>query len=492
VSQPPVIVVGAGVAGLTTAIALAPTPVRLVLRGRLGADGATPLAQGGLAAAVGHGDTPIEHAKDTWDAGAERNAPEAVAWMTRHAPAAVAWLEARGMRFDRDGADFRLGREGGHRRSRILHGNGDACGAAMAQALARTARGLDHIVVCEQTELVGLRIVDGRVCGARLRDGRQRVVDQEAAAVVLATGGVGALFEYRTGPDECDGTGLALALAAGARARDLEFVQYHPTALAPAPGQPGGRLPLITEALRGSGAVLRDRHGARLMAGRHPLADLAPRDVVARAVWASPGTTLDARGLGIDWLRSYPTVHALLAARGLDPECDLLPVVPALHFHMGGIAVDLDGRTSLPGLLAVGEAACNGVHGANRLASNSLLEGVVFGQRLAEAWRRREGPGRPGAKGSRLVEAAPASSPTQLARIRGLLSGVLGPQRRRSDLEAARRTLADETHRAARLGCRLIGAALANPRSEGAHWWDAVDAAPVAVALRNATRSGLN
>ncbi|MEY2167207.1 L-aspartate oxidase [Rhodanobacter sp. FW106-PBR-LB-2-19] len=340
------------------------------------------LAQGGIAAALGEGDGAAAHAHDTLEAGARHNDAAAVRWLCEAAPATVSWLAAQGVAFDR-AADGRLqlGREGGHGARRIVHAGGDATGAALVRALRARVEAASHVQWRGGVDAEALLLRDGRVAGVRVRDTRGRCEEIEAAAVVLATGGIGALYAHTSNPPGADGAGLALALAAGAAPRDLEFVQFHPTALA----VNGHGLPLLTEALRGAGARLLDAAGAPLMHGLHPLGDLAPRDVVARRVWQARqqgGAWLDATPVAGDWQVRFPTVLAACLAHGLDPRREPLPITPVAHFHMGGVATDLDGRSSLPGLHAVGEAACNGVHGANRLASNSLLEAVAGGRRL--------------------------------------------------------------------------------------------------------------
>ena len=279
----PIIVVGGGVAGLVTALAAAPVPVRLLCRAHDGSGSASALAQGGIAAAIDRTDSPAAHARDTLLAGANHNDVAMVQWLTREAPAAIAWLQAQGVAFDRD-ADGRLqlGREGGHSTARIVHAGGDASGAALIHALRAKVQAAAHIQWRGGVDVDALMLRDGRVAGVRTRDESGRHGRIDAAEVVLATGGIGALFARTSNPLGADGAGLALGLAAGAQPRDLEFVQFHPTAL----DVPRGHcLPLVTEALRGAGARLRDDEGRLLMAGMHPLGDLAPRDVVARRVW---------------------------------------------------------------------------------------------------------------------------------------------------------------------------------------------------------------
>jgi L-aspartate oxidase len=342
-------------------------------------------------------------------------------------------LGALGLVFYRDpDATVARARHGGHGAARVVHAGGDATGAACVRALLARARGAAHIRFDAGLDADALLLRGGRVCGVRAVDRAGRHHEIEAAAVVLATGGLGALFARTSNPPGADGAGLALAMAAGARARDLEFVQFHPTALA----VPGHCLPLLTEALRGAAAVLRDAAGRRLMAGVHPLGDLAPRDVVARQVWQARDPVLDARALADDFASRFPTVLAACRAHGFDPRDTPLPVTPAAHFHMGGIHVDADGATSLPGLFAVGEVACSGVHGANRLASNSLLEGVACGRRLGVKLAARglllpAGP-------SRWIERGAALPAASLSRLREVLWLAAGPLR---DGETLRRAM---------------------------------------------------
>ncbi len=381
------VVVGSGVAGLSTALGLGTATV--LTKGTLAGSGSTPWSQGGIAAALGADDSPALHAADTVavaggiaDSGAARH-------LADRAPGRIGWLLATGADLDRD-ADgaLALGREAGHSRRRIVHAGGDATGAEVARSLAAAVRAAPGIEVVERSFALDLIVSGGRVAGVlALEEGR--LVAYLAGAVVLATGGVGRVYARTTNPPEVTGDGLAMAIRAGARVADLEFVQFHPTALA----VEADPLPLLTEALRGEGAVLIDGAGRRFMPAVHPAAELAPRDIVARAVWqvlADGGAAfLDATAaVGDDFPERFPTVYGHARNAGLDPVREPLPVTPAAHYHMGGIAVDADGRASLPGLWACGEASSTGVHGANRLASNSLVEGMVYGDRVAAAIRR--------------------------------------------------------------------------------------------------------
>jgi L-aspartate oxidase len=435
----PVVVVGAGIAGLSTALSIRNQDVIVLCRGALAHCGATRWAQGGIAAAWGAADNAEHHALDTMRAGAWHGDARAIALLTGSARAAIEWLVAQGVAFDRgDDGDFALCLEGGHGQHRILHAGGDASGRRLLAALARSASAARNVQVVEQAEATGLLMTRGEVAGLRLRDRDGRSSSLRAAAVVLATGGIGGLYRCASAPPEADGAGLALGMLAGAATRDLEFMQFHPTALA---HRGSSQLPLISEAVRGAGATLVDGDGRRLMQGVDPRGDLAPRDIVARTVFAAVrdgrGAFLDATHIGSHWPQRFPTVFGLCTERGFDPRRDALPVTPAAHFHMGGLATDLEGRTTVPGLFAVGEVACNGVHGANRLVSNSLLEGVVFGRRLGQLLSL--------SRAARLddrvvatdtVTAAPADAPA-LQLLRVLMWSAAGPFREPSSLEDA-------------------------------------------------------
>ena len=385
----PVVVVGAGVAGLAGALAIRDRPVVIFTLGPVSEDGASPLAQGGIAAAVGPDDAPELHAEDTMAAGAGVGRRDRALLLARAAPREIERLLSLGARFERDerGA-LALGREAAHRRARIVHAGGDATGREVMRVLGRAVGARPNVEVRDGAEVIALAVADGRVGGVDVRFGSGRVERVVTGAVLIATGGVGALWEATTNPPHAVGSGLALAARAGVQLADLELVQFHPTAL-DANGETGCRrpAPLLSEALRGAGAMLVDAHG-RPLSIEHPDGPLAPRDVVARAVAAERAqhgrVFLDVRMLDLD--ARFPTAAAAAREAGLDPRRDLLPVRPAAHFHMGGIATDDRGATSLEGLRAAGEVACTGVHGANRLASNSLLEGLVFGRRAGEGF----------------------------------------------------------------------------------------------------------
>ncbi len=395
-----VIVIGSGIAGLTCALRLREQgrQVLLVTKTRLAA-GSTAWAQGGIAAALAETDSPQDHLDDTLVAGVGLCDEDAVRTLVTEGPQRVRQLAAAGANFDLDEAGhILLTREGGHHADRIAHAGGDATGAeisrALLAALAAVADDPGIEVIEDALVLDLLTSTDGRVCGVTLHvigEGEHDGVGSaHARAVVLATGGLGQIYTSTTNPSVATGDGVAAALRAGAAVTDLEFVQFHPTVLYLGEGSTGQQ-PLISEAVRGEGAVLRDEEGEAFMQGVHPLADLAPRDVVARAILERMAATgaehvwLDARALGADFLaRRFPTILARCRDLGIDPATDLLPVAPAQHYASGGVRVDLHGRSSLDGLWAVGEVSCTGVHGANRLASNSLLEGLVFAHRAAE------------------------------------------------------------------------------------------------------------
>jgi L-aspartate oxidase len=388
VSRSEVLVIGSGTAGLTAALGCAPLRVTVLTKVRHGSGGSSPWAQGGIAAAVGRDDAPALHAADTMAAGAGLNDSHVVDILTAEGPQRVKALLALGAHFDRDGCgSLALGREAAHSRRRILHAR-DATGAEIVRTLVAAVRSAPEVRMIDGAFALDLVMDGAQVIGAVAVHADGRRLLHLAPAVVLATGGLGHLYLHTTNPPEATGDGLAMAARAGARLVDLEFVQFHPTALAVG----ADPMPLLTEALRGEGAILVDEAGRRFMPGAHPDAELAPRDVVARALWrqlkGGHRVFLDSRAaVGEEFPEHFPTVFRLCQEHGLDPRTEAIPVAPAAHYHMGGIAVDEQGRTSLPGLWAAGEVTSTGVHGANRLASNSLLEALVFGGRVAEDLR---------------------------------------------------------------------------------------------------------
>jgi L-aspartate oxidase len=401
-----IVVIGSGIAGLVAALRCRPHGrVLLVTKALLDA-GSTRWAQGGIAAALAADDTPEEHLADTLVAGVGLCDEGAVRALVTEGPDAVRGLIELGTAFDRAGdGGIALTREGGHHRRRIAHAGGDATGAEISRALRAALKDSGVEVIEHALVLDLMKDAAGRAAGITLHvmgEGQPGGVGAvRARAVVLATGGLGQVFSATTNPEVSTGDGVALALRAGAEATDLEFVQFHPTVLwlgADATGQQ----PLISEAVRGEGAHLVDHDGVRFMVGRHELAELAPRDIVAKGIMTRMRETgascmlLDARHFGAAmWEERFPTILAACRHHGIDPVTEPIPVAPAAHYASGGIRTDLHGRTSVPGLYACGEVACTGVHGANRLASNSLLEGLVFAGRIAQALHADLGPASP-------------------------------------------------------------------------------------------------
>lgn len=488
-----VIVVGSGVAGLTCALHLREAGLHVTVVTKVNIDdGSTRWAQGGIAAVLDPLDSPEAHARDTLVAGVGLCDRAAVDVLVTEGPARVRELIRWGTRFDRhpDGS-LMLTREGGHHANRIVHAGGDATGAEVQRALHTAVRRDPWIRLLEHALVLDLlTTADGRACGVTLHvlgegseDGVGAVLSR---AVVLATGGMGQIFASTTNPSVSTGDGVALALRAGAAVTDVEFVQFHPTALFL--GGRGGRVaqqPLVSEALRGEGAHLVDADGKRFMVGQHELAELAPRDVVAKGihrVMTAAGTDhvyLDARHVP-DLARRFPTITASARAAGVDPVDELIPVAPAAHYASGGVRTDLCGRSSIPCLYACGEVACTGVHGANRLASNSLLEGLVFARRIAEdiaAALPRQAEAVV-AREAGWVVAAAVREPLQRAMTRGagVLRGAETLARTAGELAElgrSRATPRNEAWEATNLltvACALVAAAAHREETRGCHW----------------------
>lgn len=449
-----IVIVGAGLAGLFTALKLAPIPVTVLSPVALGEGAASAWAQGGIAAAVGEGDAPEAHAADTIAAG-DGIVDEAIARMVAsEAPERIRDLLRYGVPFDRDlEGHFVLSREAAHSAKRIVRVSGDRAGAAIMQALVATVRQTPSITVIEGWSAHKLRVDQGHVTGLHVHrtpamGGGSGIV--AAGAVVLATGGIGQLYAVTTNPQHSLGVGLRMGLEAGAVIADAEFVQFHPTAL----DIGADPAPLASEALRGEGAVLVNRAGERFMAAIHPDAELAPRDVVARGVFAEiaagRGAFLDCRqAIGAHFPTEFPTIYASCQRAGIDPVTERIPIAPAEHYHMGGIETDARARTSVAGLWAVGEVAATGLHGANRLASNSLLEAVVFGARAAHDIAQEH----PDPKRIEMPEPAGAPDPegerldTELVRhVRQTMTGMVGVIRDGAGLMQALRELTSLAH----------------------------------------------
>jgi L-aspartate oxidase len=480
-----VVVIGSGVAGLSVALGLAGSRRVAVVTGGALESGSTAWAQGGLAAAIGPGDDVRNHSADTEVAGVGVCDPDAVRTLTDGAPASVADLVRAGAKLDHSAdGELALTREGGHHHRRVVHAGGDATGAEVSRALAAAIR--DALVtVIENAVVDDLLIAHDalgvQVAGVRVRHAEATIEQISARAVVLATGGVGGLYVTSTNPAEVSAAGLGLALRAGASLTDLEFVQFHPTALRLPAGL--GQIPLITEALRGEGAVLRDARGRPVMAGHHPLADLAPRDIVARrideVIAQGDDVGLDATALGTNVLRGrFPTVYAACRQHGIDPAREPIPVAPAQHFLCGGVRTDSWGSTDVVGLYAVGEVAATGVHGANRLASNSLIEAMVFGRRLASRLVLGLPPVARGA--AEVTVPAPTVPASAIPEIRAMMTVHAGIRRSAAGLEAAddelehmvRASGAPSTDAGNRwlAASAIVTAAAARRESRGCHW----------------------
>jgi L-aspartate oxidase len=505
-----VLVVGSGVAGLTAALHLREQGLHVTVVTKVNIDdGSTRWAQGGIAAVLDPLDTPDAHANDTEIAGVGLCDPAAVRVLVEEGPARVRELMRMGAEFDRnpDGS-LMLTREGGHRADRIVHAGGDATGAEVQRALHEAVRRDPWIKLVEHALVLDLlRSAGGRACGLTLHvlgegseDGVGAIL---ARAVVLATGGMGQIYSSTTNPAVSTGDGVALALRAGATVTDVEFVQFHPTSFVSAqvtsvPHQGyslqsggaglGGQRPLISEALRGEGAHLVDEAGKRFMVGQHELAELAPRDVVAKGIHrvllatGSDHVYLDARHLGREFLEHrFPTIIASTRAAGVDPATDLIPVAPAAHYASGGVRTDLAGRTNIPGLYACGEVACTGVHGANRLASNSLLEGLVFARRIADDIARDLPPQAdpvPPAAGPRWVADPAIRGDLQRAMTRGAgvlrsadsLAATAKELARLAEQQATPRNAAWEATNLLTVASALVASAQTRRETRGCHW----------------------
>ena len=482
------LIIGGGLAGLSAALEAAPRKVLVVTPAPLLEACASAWAQGGVAAALAADDAPALHAADTTAAGAGLVEAEATGALTGDGPATVEWLASLGAPFDRDAAGgFAVSLEAAHSHARVARVGGDGAGRAILSALIAAVRAAPHIEVWEDGRLRGLiQDAGGRVCGALIERGARGMVEVLAPAVVLATGGAGGLFARTTTPAALLGEGMALAYGAGAEILDPEFVQFHPTAIDVGLDP----MPLATEALRGEGARLIDRDG-RFLLGEAADADLQPRDVVARAVHVAGaegrGAFLDCRAaIGGAFPEEFPTVFAACMRAGLDPRETPIPVAAAAHYHMGGIAAGPDGRTSLPGLFAVGECAATGVHGANRLASNSLLEAAAFGRRTGRAAAAETS----GGGGTLSPAVAPDLAPEALQTLRDTMSRCVGVVRDAAGLSEAlaimERLEAGAPGALPLVAARLIAeAALARRESRGGHFrTDYPEAAPVAVHTR--------
>jgi L-aspartate oxidase len=474
------LILGAGIAGLFTALKLAPMPCIVLAGTRPGVSGSSAWAQGGIAAAIGEGDSWQSHAHDTMVAGAGLCDPAIVDLVAREAGPRIEDLVQLGVPFDRTAnGGLALGREAAHALPRIVHVKGDGAGAAISATLAARAAEANSITLLEGFHAVELAMESGRVTGIFARSGignGARLILFRARAVILATGGLGSLYAVTTNPPEARGEGLGMAARAGALIADPEFVQFHPTAIAI------GRdpAPLATEALRGEGAILVNDRGERFMTRIHSDAELAPRDIVARAIHrqivGGHKVFLDCReAIGADFASHFPTVHAACISAGIDPAVQPIPVAPAAHYHMGGIASDEQGRSSLPGLWVAGECAATGLHGANRLASNSLLEGLVFGARVADDVR-----GTLSAGAMRGTPPAPQrfAAPLPPAVLRQAMSRDVALERHAAGLSRALETITRLERTATEpallnmtAAAKLVtAAALARTESRGGHW----------------------
>jgi L-aspartate oxidase len=475
------LVIGAGVAGLRAAIELAEAGrVLVVAKDRL-EESSSQYAQGGIAAALSDDDEVELHEADTIAAGDGLCDREAVRTLVREGPRAIQELIEWGAHFDREGSKLSFAREGAHSRSRVLHSHGDSTGREIARTLYRKASSLERVSFVSFAGMLDLTVDEGHVTGAIAFDeGRNDLIRIRSRATLLATGGLGRVYLNTTNPDVATGDGVAAAWRAGAVISDIEFVQFHPTAL----HVEGAPRFLLSEALRGEGAWLLNAKGERFMLRYHPLAELAPRDVVSRSIVAemqregSPHVWLDLSGRGPEFVkRRFPRIHSTCLAYGIDLDRQAAPVHPAAHYAMGGVRTDLAGRTSLEGLYAAGEVACTGVHGSNRLASNSLLEGVVFGARAGKAMREEPGHSRKGASPEYEV---PQIGELELRKLAWEQAGILRSGEALRELIARLESLAlDRGAAVTRAGAELRSmhavllliarCALAREESRGAH-----------------------
>jgi len=496
-----VAVVGAGIAGLMTALKLTPLRVAVICKKNLGAGAATQWAQGGIAAAVGPDDSPALHSLDTRRAGAGLSDELVVDILTRDAPARIEELLALGAHFDRArGGELALGLEAAHNRRRIVRAGGDATGDEILRTLVAAVRNAPWITVYENLTADDLLLHEGRVVGLHAHYDQHGEVDILASAVILATGGIGRVYARTTNPPEATGDGVAMAARAGATLADMEFVQFHPTALDVGLDP----MPLATEALRGEGALLVLGDGRRFMRSAHPDAELAPRDIVAieiyRRLAAGERVFLDAReAIGGVFPQRFPTAFAACTAAGIDPLIEPIPIAPAAHYHMGGIAVDQWGRSSLPNLWACGEASATGIHGANRLASNSLLEALVYASRVAQDVKAQRPPMPHFALPARPIRAATASNidATAVATLRNLMYERVGLIRSAAGLRSALGEISRLEHVAVAPSnelrnlltvARLIAtAALERRETRGSHYREDYPAADASFAKRSFT-----
>ena len=483
-----IIVIGSGIAGLIAALEISREhEVTLVTKSEL-SESNTRWAQGGIAAAMFPDDSVAEHVADTLRAGAGLCDAAAVEILCSEGPARIRDLIRLGVTFDQRDGDLARGLEAAHSRARVLHAGGDATGLSIETALVRAVRHA-NIRVLEHTFACDLLLEGEQVTGLEVLDAANSRYEIEADAVILASGGAGQLYLHTTNPSVATGDGVAMALRAGAQLADMEFYQFHPTALATLDTF------LISEAVRGDGAILLDAHGRRFMQSVHPDAELAPRDVVARgiarqmALQDGQPVLLDATAMGAEFLATrFPTIDAACRARGFDWSAQPVPVTPAAHYWMGGVRTDIWGRTSLPGLFAVGVVACTGVHGANRLASNSLLESLVFAWRCAAlvvsgeafektpfAWQQEE----------YLIDqdTAAATMPVDRRELQTLMWNAAGIERTAEALQSAANQLSHwrpdgdtvealETANLLSLARVLVAGALARKESRGAHFRD--------------------